>query len=165
MKTIKNFDTFFLVRNGERIWVKSALLAILSPTSPYYLPGGLSVCNGFCGLSLSGMIYRCDRLSSFFYGKADLRSPSPPDLSEVIIETWHTNDRKLYTFEHSFILYNVVPSNFRHAECSCCCDINLDKIEIVEADKRQINLMEESWWLKPEYLKESNESKVILNEE
>lgn len=164
MRKTKDLDEFFLERNGERVKVVSYDLELLSPTSPAYW-AGLPASK----ITLRGMIFHCDRLSSFFYGEGqDLRAkPVPPDLSEVIIEVWHTNDRKLYTFEHSFRLYNVVPGNIKHAECSCCCggdiDLDFDKIEICEADKRQVTINEDCW-LTPEHLKETNESEVILNE-
>jgi hypothetical protein len=148
MNKIVDRDQFYLRRGDVREWVSCAQLGHLSPTE----------------LTLSGMIFRCDRLGAFFYGEGqDLRSkPTPPDLSEVVIEAWHTNDGRSHTFEHSFRLYNVVLLDFKHnGECSCCCGgevkIKFDKIEIFEADKRQVDLIDENCWLKPEYLKEHDE--------
>jgi hypothetical protein len=160
MRKTKDLDEFFLERNGERVKVVSYDLELLSPTSLAYW-AGLPASK----ITLSGMIFLCDRLSSFFYGEGqDLRAkPVPPDLSEVIIEVWHTNDRKLYTFEHSFRLYNVVPGNVHVHVHVGYIDLGFDKIEICEADKRRVTINEDCW-LNPEYLKETNESKVILNE-
>jgi len=166
METVKNFNTYFLARDDVRIWVRSCHLDLLSPTSAVYMPG-LSASR----LSLMGMVFRCDLLSTFFYGGSqDLRVKAiPPDLSEVVIETWHTNDRKTYTLEHIFRLYNVVPGVIKHAECTCCCggdiDIEFEKIEICEANKKRIELKEEGWF-DPEYLKEPNNgTKIVLNKE
>ncbi|NIQ15356.1 MAG: hypothetical protein GTO02_13470 [Candidatus Dadabacteria bacterium] len=122
-----------------------------------------------------GMIFRCEELCSFFYGETqDLRKlvglepAEVPDLSEIIIEAWHTDDNKTYTFEHIFRLYNVVPLEFKHpGDCICCCGgevkIQFDKIEVCEADKTQVELKD--GWFSPEYLKEYYESKTLLNKE
>jgi hypothetical protein len=164
MDRVKKFDTYFLVRDDVRIWVRSSHLDSLSPTSPAYL-AGLSASK----ISLMGMVFHCDLLSSFFYGGSqDLRAKTvPPDLSEVVIEVWHTNDRKSYTFEHIFRLYNVVPGEIKH-QGSCCCggdvDIKFDKIEICKTDKRRVELKEESW-LDPKHLKEYNGIQTLLDQE
>lgn len=79
-----------------------------------------------------------------------------PDLSEVEIETWHTDDGKNYTLEHVFKLYKVTVVDFKHnGDCACCCGgdvtIKFDKIEICESDKRKVELIG-SGWFSPEYL-------------
>jgi hypothetical protein len=163
-----NRDQFYLRRGDVREWVSCVQLAHLSPTSPQCIHGFATT-----ELSLSGMIFCCDRLGAFFYGESsqDLRAitPVPPDLSEVIIEAWHTNDGRSYTFEHSFRLYNVIVLDFKHnGDCACCCGgdakIKFDKIEICEAAKRRVILLDETCWLSPEYLKESDENSRTVYE-
>lgn len=144
--------TYFLCRNGERIWVN------------LYHNGSLQTTNCAGRLSLMGMVFRCEQMSTFFYGGGqDLRQQEPPpDLSEVVIEVWKTENGKLYTFEETVRLYNVDAVKMTHEDCVCCCggtvEITFEKMEVCEANKRQIEV---NGWFKPEYINEKSICSVL----
>lgn len=159
------YTSYYLRRNDDRVWVSGFPLGFISPTEQLF---NSEFKTDY--LDLYGMVYHCDELSGFFYGsnKGDLRAiVETPDLSEVIIEAWVSEDKLIHTFEHFIRLYNVIPGNVKHGDCSCggAITIQFDKFEVLEANKRQVILKEASW-LNPKYLKESdlNEIKTILNE-
>ena len=146
--------TYFLFRNGERIWVN------------VYHNGPFQTTDCADSLLLVGMIFRCEHLSRFFYGGGqDLRQQEPPpDLSEIVIEVWSTENKKIYIFEETIRLYNVVAVKMTHEDCVCCCggtvEITFEKMEVCEADKRQIEINDNDWF-KPEYLNEKSICPVL----